>query len=197
MTPDFQELVIGLSKKKHRFYDQPLVYKHPCGQIEEGDVPSAISLTDQERENSTAEACARRELFRETGITDSHHEDHVKLNYERNFHGKEGPLKQYHFLVVLKEKIELERNIIEADEMHPPEYWLTITALLGGENGKKLNPFHQLALFKCIQEMRDAGLGHDHRFASFRQLEEDIYDAGINLDARAIELAGMIKNGEI
>lgn len=189
-TPDWSELVVGLSKKKP-------VYKHPCGKIEECDVPSAIHLNDKELEDLTAANCARRELFRETGIIDTEHEERIKLTYVRTFSGAQGKLRQYHFLVLLKEKLELEQTIIEAEEMNPPEYWPVIMAIKGGEGQKKLNPYHQLALCKCLQEMVEAGLGHDPHFPGFRKLLENIYDAGIELDAYTVKLQGMIERREI
>lgn len=188
LTPDFGEVVVGFSKKNSK-------YKLLGGKIELCDVPSAISLTDIEREEQTAENCAKRELFREGGITDEHTLSRCKLKYERIFKG--GTVKQYYFLVLLKERPELTTEIIESDEMYPPEYWPTITVLRGGEYGKKFNPFHQLALCKCIQEMRNAGLGHDVNFPGFQRLLQDIYDAGIDLDAFTLELAGKLENGEI
>lgn len=189
-TPDFQEIVVGLSKKKP-------VYKHPCGKVEECDVPSAVYLSGQQLEDLTAENTAKRELFRETGIIDKQHETRIKLEYVRTLHGARGTLKQYHFLVVLKQKLELATDIIEAEEMNPPEYWPALTALTGGENGKKLNPYHQLAFCKCIQQMMRAGLGHEPKFPGFRQLLENIYDAGIDLDAHTLKLEGMIERREI
>ncbi len=189
-TPDFQEIVVGLSKKRP-------VYKHPCGQVEGCDVPSVFHLTDAELEDATAEHCAKRELFRETGIIESQLVLHYKLKYVRDFTGSHGRLKQHHFLAILKERIELTTDIIEAEEMNPPEYWSVITALKGGEAGKKINPFHQLALCKCLQQMVEAGIGHDAHFAGFCQLLGNIYDAGINIDAHTLKIDGMIRNREI
>ncbi|GEM_PF-4798879 len=189
-TPDWNELVVGLSKKKP-------VYKHPCGKIEACDVSSVVYLNDWQREYLTAENCARRELFRETGIIETEHEERIKLEYVRTLHGASGALRQYHFLVLLKQKLDLEKDIIEADEMNPPEYWSVITALNGGEGGKKLNPYHQLALCKCIQEMVRAGIGHDKAFPGFGQLLMNIYDSGIDLDAYTLKLEGMIERREI
>lgn len=185
-TPDWSEIVVALSKKKP-------VYKHPCGKIEKCDIPSVTYLDSRKLENLTAENCARRELFREAGIIDTQHEKHIMLDYMRTFYREERELKQYHFLVLLKKKLELEQDIIEAEEMHPPEYWPVIIAIKGGDMGKKLNTYHQLALCKCLQELTKAGLGHDKNFPYFQTLLTNIYDAGIELDAHTLKLQGMIE----
>lgn len=192
-TPNFQEIVVGLSKKSRK---GNFVYKHPCGQIEECDIPSAF-LAPEKLENATAECCAKRELFRETGISENQLLLHHQLDYVRDFPSAHGRLKQYHFLVMLKERIELIQDIVEWEEMHPPEYWAVITALQGGADGKKMNPFHQLALHKCIQQLASSGLGHDKNFPGFGVLLGNIYDAGIDLAAHGIEIEGKILNGEI
>lgn len=189
-TPDWSKIVVGLSKKK-------AVYKHPCGKVEECDVPTATYLSTDKLENITAENCARRELFRETGIIEKEHEERIKLGYVRSFQGARGKLKQYHFLVLLKEELTLEQNIIEVEEMHPPEYWPVITALRGGEDRGKFNPYHQLALCKCIQEMDTAGLGHDPHFTDFGLLLWNIREASIELAAHTLNLEGMIERREI
>lgn len=193
-TPDFEDIVVGLSKRKKR---DGQVYKHPCGKIEACDVPSVFGLNEIELENATAERCATRELFRESGITLSHLALHHKLPYVREFTGAHGKVKQHHFLALLKEKLELDDVIIEAEEMNPPEYWPIITALRGGEDRGKFNPYHQLALCKCLQTMIAVGLGHDSNFPHFQTVLGNIYDANIELDVHTLNLQGMIECGEI
>lgn len=189
-TPDFQEIVVGLSKKEGKE-----VFKHPCGKIEHEDVPAVVYLSEDKLLDLTAENCARRELFRETGI-DTRYLEYTKLTYVRALKGKTSS-KQHHFVVILPKRVTLSREITEHEEMHPPEYWRVTTALKGGGMGKKLNPYHQLALCKCIQELSALGLGSDPHFPGFRQLLENIYDAEIDIDAHTLNLQGMLENREI
>ena len=67
-----------------------------------------------------------------------------QLSYERTFKG--GSVKQYYFLVLLKERIELPRNIIEAEEMDPSDYYPTIKVLWAGNQGKDQSLPHAIAL---------------------------------------------------
>lgn len=215
-TPDFTEMVVGFSKKAGK-------YKFPGGKIESIDVPTSIELmrllaynsatTNEERkrirENVIAENCAKRELFNESGIADDQVECRIKLEYERTFRG--GTVKQYYFLVLLKERIVLTKNIIEAAEMDPPEYWPSVTVLLGGEGaGKKFNPFHQLSFFKGLQEMRDKKMKDEEKkyepftkSLCFEQLLLNVNSAimsickSFTIDSCERDLAEMIDNGEI
>lgn len=214
---DLTEMVLGFSKKARK-------YKFPGGKIELIDVPTPMQLarmeaynlaaTDEDkkriREYVTAENCARRELFNESGITDEQVECRIKLSYERTFKG--GSVKQYYFLVLLKERIELPRNIIEAEEMDPSDYYPTIKVLLGGESGKRINPYHTLSLFKALQELRDAASLEDSKKKKYEpflegtalsQLLHNVDTAlksiseSFTIDSVERDLAEMIDNGEI
>ncbi len=198
-TPDWSEVVVGWSKKP--LEQRGHVWKFPCGKAEVEDVP------DFERADSTAVQfanCASRECVNESGLSEKHFEFLQALAYVRYSSSREsGALQQWHFLALLKERLVLPTEPIESDEMGDPEYWKVVDVLrlptlrhpIAQE--RKVNPFHQIALVRCILELRDAGLHHDPNFSGFSDVLTSIYDEGIDIDTYERDVMAKIRSREI
>lgn len=200
-TPDWGEVVIGWSKKP--LEERGQVWKFPCGKAEVEDVPHMVTANEK-REQFTN--CAKRECRNETGLDEDKgvFELVLPLKYVRHSGSRQaGPLEQWHFVALLKERLALPTDPIESDEMGDPEYWrvadvLRLPTLRNPiAQAKKVNPFHQIALARCILELRDAGLGNDPSFSGFKETLSAIYDSGIDIDAYESEVSAKIKLREI
>jgi 8-oxo-dGTP pyrophosphatase MutT (NUDIX family) len=208
-SPDWDEVVVGWSKKPIEKRGQ--IWKFPCGEAEVQDVPDMLTANSTELQFTN---CAKRECKNETGLD----EDKCVfafvqvLRYVRPSLSRDvGPLQQWHFLALLKERLVLPTEPIESYEMGDPEYWKVVDVLrLPTPNHpirpeRKVNPFHQLALCHCIQELIAIKLHEDPAFLGFRNLLQQLYEEGIgnikegelDLAPYMLKLTGMIGRREI
>lgn len=199
-APDWSEVVVGWSKKPLK--ERGHVWKFPCGKAEVEDVP------DIERADNTAVQfanCASRECMNESGLDERHFEFLQPLTYVRKSSSREsGALEQWHFLALLKKRLVLPTEPIESDEMGDPEYWKVVDVLrlptirnpISQE--RKVNPYHQIALARCILELRDVGrLHHDSNFSGFKDLLTSIYDDGVDIDTYEQDVLTKIRAREL
>lgn len=200
-TPDLSEVVVGWSKKP--LNERGQVWKFPCGKAEVEDVPHMVTANEK-REQFTN--CAKRECRNETGLDEDKNVFELvhPLNYVRYSRSREsGPLEQWHFIALLKERLKLPTDPIESDEMGDPEYWKIVDVLRLPTlrnpiaQARKVNPFHQIALARCILELREAGLGNDSSFGGFKKMLAEIYDAGIDIDTYESTVMAKIHSREI
>jgi 8-oxo-dGTP pyrophosphatase MutT (NUDIX family) len=198
-VPGWGEVVVGWSKKS--LMERGQVWKFPCGKTEVEDVPDMETVQSTRMQFTN---CAARECMNESGLSEKHFEFIQELSYVRySFSRDVGPLQQWHFLALLKERFVLPTEPIESDEMGDPEYWKVVDVLqLPTRKNpipqeRKMNPFHQIALARCILELRDAGLGDDPSFAGFKKMLEEIYDAGIDIDTYERDVTAKIKSREL
>ena len=204
-APNWDEVVIGWSKKPIEKRGQ--VWKFACGEAEVQDVP------DIETANSVAGQftnCAKRECKNETGLDEDKGVFAIvqALNYIRHSNSKDvGPLQQWHFLALLKERLTLPTEPIESYEMGDPEYWRVVDVLRlptprnSIPRSRKVNPYHQIALARCIIEVREESrqveLNGEPICQEFKNLLLGIYDSGINIDTYERDVMSKIRSGEL
>ena len=203
--PTCQFVVMGYSKKS--IQERGCVWKCPCGRPEASDVP------DFEARNAALlqfTRCAHRERQNETGLRDEDFQvieplKYVRFTHPRFSNGEQigASLQQWHFVGLLKPGVVLPKNAIESDEMGDPEYWDVINVLRlprWGEKvpqSQKVNPYHQLAIAKCIIELRDANVAQLPQFAGLKELLLRIYESGTEIDNYVLDLHRRILLGEI
>ena len=205
-SADWSKVVLGFSHKP--IEERGQVWKFACGRPEAADVP------DFESEHALAAQfvnCATRERVNETGLIDEYYQFIERLNYvrltppRRDAEGRPlgASLQQWHFIGLLKPRVMLPKNAAESDEMGDPEFWDVIDVLKLPKRGeevqqsRKVNPYHQLALAKCVIELRDAGISKDPNFEGFKKLLLAIYCAGINIDDYIVDIQRKIDLREI
>lgn len=158
---EFKKVIVGRSNDDE-------IIKFPCGKREVVDCEGAASIED------AARRCALRELAAETdpSVVDSLMFFH-KIDFERRFEkrisgGGALPLIQFHFVGVVNKRINFWSLPIEKREMGVPEWWTPFDVLRldrvtatrvnphhGNVETIKVNPFHQIALVRCLRELRE------------------------------------------
>lgn len=164
--PEFRKVIVGHSNDDE-------VLKFPCGKREARDCEHAETIED------AARRCALRELAAETDPSVVDDLDFFwKLGFERRFDkklpdGSRLPLVQYHFVGMVKRRIDFWSLPIENREMGIPEWWTPLDVLRLDRVGEtrinphhknvetmKVNPYHQISLVRALRELRMA-LGKD------------------------------------
>ncbi len=175
-NPTFTHLAVGFSR-------DDMIYKFPCGKIEEGDFrwnfkrdlmygfnpdPEQYASRDSEPDfnrpiNAVARICALRELGNETDEAVIEHLDMdslFQLRYVRTFEkrqedGSKLPLAQYHFVGQLRQRVDFWSPPAESSEMEIPEWWTPLEILrVDKTETRKMNPIHQIAFAAGLREMR-------------------------------------------
>lgn len=171
-NPEMTHLIIGFSR-------DDLIYKFPCGKIEELDFARSLEwvldrkwnpnleqglVPDFDRPISdVARVCALRELRNETHedvIVHLDVENFFQIAYVRPFSkrlddGTRIPLAQYHFIGMLRERVDFWSPPAESSEMDIPRWWTPLDILrLDRTQTMKVNPIHQIAFAAGLREMR-------------------------------------------
>lgn len=151
-NPEMTKLIIGFSR-------DDLIYKFPCGKIEETDFEGDLTRPI----NDVARICALRELGNETSEEVIEHldmENYFQTAYVRPFSkrledGTRIPLAQYHFIGQLRERVDFWSPPAESSEMDIPRWWTPLDILrLDRTQTMKVNPIHQIAFAAGLREMR-------------------------------------------
>lgn len=151
-NPEMTHCIVGFSR-------DDLIYKFPCGKIEEADFEGDLTRPI----NEVARTCAIRELGNETHedvITHLDMDSFFQISYVRPFSkrledGTRIPLAQYHFIGMLRERVDFWSPPAESSEMDIPSWWTPLDILrLDRTQKMKVNPIHQIAFAAGLREMR-------------------------------------------